>query len=194
MCIQSAEVQELLQEAEGIRAEVKAKDMTVCVQESELENARVDNEFIQANLRRAKKGLTKEMSQCKSLETQISEKLPSSPVIQIGLHDVQDDEFNPELEVLKQQHKQHLSAIQNLLKEKEEHEAQSLLFELQQQQQQTDDMKKELAEERQVLVSKLETMYELYTGREKLVSSQHRKVSCCCVEVLNVICRLSQKR
>ena len=163
-------MQEILQEVEGIRAEVKIKDMTVCMQESELEKARVDNELIQANLRRAKQGLTNKMSQCKSLEMQINEKAPGSPVNRVGLHDVQDDELNPELEELRQQHKQHLSAIQNLWKEKEEHEAQSVLFELQQQQQQMDDMKKELAEERQVLVSKLETMYELYTGREKLVS------------------------
>lgn len=157
---------------------VKSKDMRVCVQESELEKARVDNELVQANLKRAKQDLAIEMSQCKSLEMQINEKLPSSPVDQVGLHDVQSDEFNPELEELKQQHKQHMNAIQNLWKEKEEHEAQSLEFELQQQQQQTDDMKRELAGERQLLVSKLETMYELFTGREKLVSSQHYKVFC----------------
>ena len=168
--IQNAEVQELLQEVERIRVEMKVMDATVCIQESEMDKSRMENELIKANLKGAKRDLNQEISQCQSLEMQISQKFPSSLANQADV----PNENDPMLKVLKQQHKKHLNAIQNLWKEKEdrrvEYEAHCLQFEPQQQQ--MDDMKKLLGEERQVLVSKMETMYELYTGREKPVSLQ----------------------
>lgn len=176
MSIQNAEVQELLQEVEGIRVEMKIMDATVCVQEGELDKARMESELIKANLKGAERDLNKEISQCKSLEMQIDQQFPNSLANQA---DVQN-ENDPKLKLLKRQHKQHLDTIQNLWKEKEdqraEYEAHSLQFDPQQQQ--MDDMKKLLGEERQVLVAKLETMYELYTGREKPVSSSETVLLC----------------
>ena len=160
VCIQNPEVQEILREVERTRVEMKVMD-AICIQESEMEKARMENELIKANLKGAKRDLNKEISQCQSLEMQISQNFPGSLANQV---DAPNENDHPMLKVLKQQHKQHLNAIQNLWKEKEdwrvEYEAHSLQFETQQQQ--MDDMKKLLGEERQVLVAKLETMYELY--------------------------------
>ena len=163
-------MQGLFAEAERIRSEVKSKDEMMCIRETQLEQARMESELIKTNLKRAKQDLAKEVALCKSLEMQISQKSLSSQV------DVQNEndrgEFEPELEGLKEQHRQRMDAIQNLWKEKEErkeeYNAHSLKFDPQQQQ--MNQMKEGFAEEREMLVAKLEVIYDLCTGREKPVS------------------------
>jgi hypothetical protein len=160
----SAEVKQLFAEAEEIRSEVKSMDEKICVKETQLEQARNENELIITNLKRVKQDLAKEMSQCKALEMQISQKSLSLQADQRGA-------IEPELEGLREHHRWHMNAIQNLWKDQEERrevqEAHRLTFEPQQEQ--MIQMKEEFAEEREMLVAKLEAVYDLYTGREKQV-------------------------
>ena len=154
----------LFAEAERIRSEVKSKDEKMCVKETQLEQAKTEGELISANLKRVKQDLAKEMSQCKALEMQISQKSLSLQADQRGA-------IEPELEGLREHHRWHMNAIQNLWKDQEERrekqEAHRLTFEpLQRQMVQ---MKEEFAWARKMLVAKLEAVYDLYTGREKVV-------------------------
>ena len=149
-------MKQLLAETEGIRLVLKSKDEVICAKETQLEQARTESELISANLKRAKQDLAKEMSQCKTLEMKIN----------------QSGESDPELEGLKQQHREHMDTIQTLWKEqeerREEHEAHML--KLEPQQQQINRTKLGYADEREVLVDNLEEIFYLYTGREKPVS------------------------
>ena len=157
-------MKQLFAEAEGLRSEVKGKDEKMCVIETQLEQARTESELISANLKRAKQDLAKEMSQCKALEMQINQKSESLQVDQM-------EGVEPELEGLKEQHKRHMDAIQNLWKEqeekREEYEAHKSKYEPQEGQ--MVEMKEEFAGGRELLVAKLEAVYDLYTGREKPV-------------------------
>ena len=154
----------LFAEAEEIRSEVKSKDEKMCVKETQLEQARKETELIITNLKRVKQGLAKEMSQCKALEIQINQK-------SLSLQADQKEDIEPELKGLREHHRRHMNVIQNLWKDQEERrevqEAHRLTFEPQQEQ--MIQMKEEFAEEREMLVAKLEAVYDLYTGREKPV-------------------------
>ena len=169
--VQSAEVKQLFAEAEGIRSEVKSKDEKMCARETQLEQARTESELISANLKRAKQDLAKEMSQCKALEMQINQKSQNLQVDQM-------EGVEPELEGLKEQHRQHMEAVQNLWKEqeerREEYEAHKLKYDPQQGE--MAQMKEEFAGGRELLVAKLEAVYDLYTGREKPVRWQENEV------------------
>ena len=139
-------------------------DEKICVKETQLEQARTEGELISVNLKRVKQDLAKEMSQCTALEMQISQKSLSLQADQRGA-------IEPELEGLREHHRRHMNVIENLWKEQEERrevqEAHRLTFEPQQEQ--MVQMKEEFAEEREMLVAKLEAVYDLYTGREKVV-------------------------
>ena len=178
---QNEEVQRLLGETEGVRLEVKRKDEMMCISETELEQARTESELIKANLSKAKKDLAKEIAQCNSLETQISQKSIDFETAQteLDLFGAMSDEQGKEcggLELaigsMKEQHKGHMATIQSLWKEKEKQREEdeshsSVLAPLDAQ---TSQMKEEFSEERRTLVDKLEVMYEIYTGRDKDVS------------------------
>ena len=157
-------MKQLFAEAEMIRSEVKSKDEKMCVKETQLEQARKETELISTNLKRVKQDLAKEMSQCTALEIQINQK-------SLSLQADQRASIEPELEGLREHHRRHMNAIQNLWKEQERRrevqEAHRLTFEPQQEQ--MIQMKEEFAEEREMLVAKLEAVYDLYTGREKPV-------------------------
>ena len=143
---------------------MKCRDEVICAKETQLEQARSEGELISANLKRAKQDLAKEISQCKALEIQINQKSQSK-------------ESDPELEGLNEQHRQHMEVIQNLWKEqvewREEYEAHRSKREPQQEQMK--QMKEGFAEEREKLVAKLEELFDLYTGREKVVRSINNK-------------------
>ena len=97
----------LFAEAERIRSEVKSKDEKMCVKETQLEQAKTEGELISTNLKRIKQDLAKEMSQCKALEMQISQK-------SLSLQADQRRAVEPKLEGLREHHRQHMNAIQNL--------------------------------------------------------------------------------
>lgn len=161
--VQSAEVKQLFAEAEGLRTLVKSKDEKMCIKETQLEEARNESELISGKLKRAKQKLANEMSKCKACETQMNK------VDQGGLQS-QNGETEPELEELREQHRQHMNAIQTLWIEqegrKEEFVAHKLI--LDPRQWHFAEMKKEFAEKREMLVAKLEAVYE-QTGRKKQV-------------------------
>ena len=144
--------------------QVKDKDEILCAKESQLERARLEGELIKANLMKLKQDLTMEMSQCKALETQMKTQ-----------DDLADPLFkedpDPELSELKEQHRQHMNAVESLWKQQE---ATKVEFEthnskLEPQQQQSNVLRERFAGQREYLVAKLEEMYDLYTGREKPV-------------------------
>ena len=166
-------MKQLFAEAEEIRSEVKSMDEKICVKETQLEQARNENELIITNLKRVKQDLAKEMSQCTALETQINQK-------SLSLQPDQRGSIEPELEGLREHHRRHMNAIQILWKEQEERrevqEAHKLTFEPQQER--MIQMKEEFAEEREMLVAKLEAVYDLYTGREKQVRLAEKKKKC----------------
>ena len=160
----------MLGEAEGLRAEVKRRNEMICVKEVQLEQVKTEGELIKANLKRVKQEFTKEMSQCKTLEMQISQKsLRSFDPLQGLSVEVGEDS---EMSVLKEQHKKEMGAIQSLWKEQQERKMEldrhslTLGPELQQLQ----EIKVGFGEMRENLVNMLEEMYDLYTGREKPVS------------------------
>ena len=156
----------LFAKAEEMRLSVKSKDEKMCVGEAQLEQARTESELISSNLKRAKQDLAKEVSQCKAVEMQINQMS----------HSLQVDK--PELEKLREQQRRHMNAIQNLWKKKEEgkekYESHKLTFEPQQAE--MTQMKKQFLGEREILVAKLEEVYELHTGRKKLVRC--KKIKC----------------
>jgi hypothetical protein len=166
----SADVKQLFAEAERIRSEVKSMDEKICVKETQLEQARTEGELISANLKRAKQDLAKEVSQCKAQEMQINQMSLCLQVDETELQ-FQNGGNEPELEELKEKHRQHMNAIQKLWREqdekKEEYEAHRSTFEPQQGQ--MVQMKEEFSGEREMFVAKLEAVYDLYTGREKPV-------------------------
>ena len=163
-------MKQLFAEAEGIRLAVKCKDEKMCAIEAQLEQARTEGELISANLKRAKQDLAKEVSQCKAQEMQINQMSLCLQVDETELQ-FQNGGNEPELEELKEKHRQHMNTIQKLWREqdekKEEYEAHRSTFEPQQGQ--MVQMKEEFAGEREMLVAKLEAIYDLYTGREKPV-------------------------
>ena len=165
---QSEEAKQLFAEAEEMRLCVKCKDENMCVRGAQLEQTRTESELISANLTKAKQDLAKKVSQCRALEMQINQMSLSPQVDETGLQ-FQNGGIEPELEELKKQQKQHMNAIQNLWKEKKErkekYEAHKLTFEPQLAE--MVQMKEEFAKERQMLVAKLEEVYDLHTGREK---------------------------
>ena len=170
-------MKQLFAEAERIRSEVKSMDEKICVKETQLEQARTEGELISANLKRVKHDFAKEMSQCKALEIQINEESLKLQVDQTELQ-TQNGGTEPELEVLREQHRQHMNAIQSLWKEQEERRAEYKAHRLKfdPRQWQVIGMKEEFAEEREVLVAKLEAVYDLYTGREKMVRLEENEV------------------
>ena len=111
------------------------------------------------------------MTQCKTLETRIDQK-------SLSLQVDQTEEIESELEGLRNQHRRHMNVIEKLLKEqkerKEVYEAHRLTFDTQHKQ--MIELKEEFLEEREVLVAKLEAVYDLYTGREKPVRHHKNKV------------------
>ena len=168
-------MKQLFAEAERIRSEVKSMDEKICVKETQLEQARTEGELISANLMRAKQDLAKEMSQCKALELQINEKALVAQGEQTQLQ-FQNGVTEPDLKESREKHRQHMNTIQSLWKEQEEkrveYEAHRLSFDPRQWQ--VTQMKEGFAKEREMLVAKLEAVYELYTGREKPVRLQDK--------------------
>ena len=164
-------MKQLFAEAEKIRSEVKSKDEKMCVKEIELQQATTEKELISTHLKRIKQELAKEMTQCKALETQIDQK-------SLSLQVEQSEEIESELEGLRNQHRRHMNVIEKLWKEQEErrevYEAHRLTFDPQHEQ--IIQLKDEFLEEREVLVAKLEAVYDLYTGREKPVRHKENTV------------------
>ena len=149
-----------------IQSQVKDKDEMLCVKESQLERARLEGELIKANLKKLKQDLTMEMSQCKALEMQMD---------MTTLDDLDDslskEDSDLEQSELKEQHRQHMNAVESLWKQQE---AAKVEFEthnskLEPEEQQSIELRERYSRQREYLVAKLEDMYYLYTGIEKPV-------------------------
>ena len=170
--LQTEEAKQLLAEVDELRLEVKSRDEVVCVKETLLDQASSESELIKANLKRAKHSLAKDMSQCKALEMQIG--LLSSQVDETQSPN-QNEHANvcdPELRDLRRQHRKQMDVIQNHWKEQEDRKAEYEMHtaRLEPQLQELHAMKGEFAAVRDILVAKMEEMYNLYTGRQKHVS------------------------
>ena len=173
--MQSEAVKQLFAETERVCAEVKRRDEELCGKETQLDHVRTQAHHVSANLKRAKQGLAREMSQCKALEVQMEQASP-----------VQSDELFPEdspvdeakMSELKSQHKQHMDAVQSLWKEQEECRAEheSLKEQLEPQEREMKETWAEFDQQRGWMVARLEEMYDLVTGREKPVSPTHTHI------------------
>ena len=153
-------------------AEVKRRNEELCGKETQLDHVRTQTHHASANLKRAKQGLAREMSQCKALEAQMEQ----------ASRDQSDELFpgdNPvdeaKMSELKSQHKQHMDAVQSLWKEREEFRAEheSLKEQLEPQEREMKETWAEFDQQRKWMVARLEEMYDLVTGREKPVSQTH---------------------
>ena len=168
--LQNETVQQMFAEMEEVRMEVKMKDEEMCARETVLKQVRTEKELMSASLERVKQDLAREMTQCKTLEGKLGQSSPSNE-----LFPDDNPEREAELEGLNSQHKEHMEAIQSLWKEQEAKttEYESHVARLEPQEQQMNQMKEEFAQQRNWLVSRLEEMYDLFTGREKPVSYIH---------------------
>ena len=157
-------------EMEGLLVEVKRKDEDICARESVLEQAQTEGELINTSLKRAKQDLARKVLQCKTLEVKMGQISPSTP------NGVSDDGSSPgegvELEGLKSQHRESMEAVQSLWKETETKKAEyeSHVARLGPQEEMMNQMRGEFSAQRNWLVTRLEEMYDLHTGREKPVS------------------------
>ena len=152
---------------EGVRAEVKRNDEEICSQESVLEQARTEKELIHSSLKRAKQDLAREMTQCKILEGKIGQ-MPSPN--ELFADDIGGE--GAELEGLKSQHRESMEAVQSLWNETEGKKAEyeSHVARLGPQEEMMNQIRSEFSALRNWLVTRLEEMYDLHTGREKPVS------------------------
>ena len=128
----------------------------------------MEGELIKSNLKKTKQDLAVEMRQCKEIEAQINTKTLEGLTDPLGLGELEPD---AELRGLKERHRQHMSAVESLWKQLEEAKAEleSRRFEPRLEDQET---RARFDQQRAYLVYHLEEMYELYTGREKPVSTK----------------------
>ena len=153
-------------------AEVKKRDEELCCKETQLDHVKTQAHHVSANLKRAKQGLAREMSQCKALEVQMEQ---ASPVQSDKLFPGDTPVDEAKMSELKSQHKQHMDAVQSLWKEQEacraEHE--SLKEQLEPQEREMNETWAGFEQQREWMMARLEEMYDLVTGREKPVSHTH---------------------
>ena len=160
-------VQQMLTEMEGVRVDLKMKDEEMCARETVLEQARTEGELTCASLKRVKQDLTREMTQCKTLEGRMGQISPANE-----LFPDDNSEGGGEVEELRSRHREHMEAVQSLWKEQEakKTEYESHVARLEPREREMNQMRSEFAAQRTWLVDRLEEMYELFTGREKPVS------------------------
>ena len=159
----------MLVEMEAHLVEVKRKDEEMCARETVLEQARTEGELIGTSLKRVKQDLARKVLQCKSLEVKIGKTSP-------GTSSEEDSpEGGGEVEELRIRHREHMEAVQSLWKEQEakKTEYESHVARLEPREREMNQMRSEFATQRTWLVGRLEEMYDLYTGREKPVSSNN---------------------
>ncbi|CAI8019803.1 hypothetical protein GBAR_LOCUS11864 [Geodia barretti] len=157
----------MLTEMEGVRVDLKMKDEEMCARETVLEQARTEGELTCASLKRVKQDLTREMTQCKTLEGRMGQISPANE-----LFPDDNSEGGGEVEELRSRHREHMEAVQSLWKEQEakKTEYESHVARLEPREREMNQMRSEFAAQRTWLVDRLEEMYELFTGREKPVS------------------------
>ena len=168
LLLQNQTIQQMLTEMEGVRVDLKMKDEEMCARETVLEQARTEGELTCASLKRVKQDLTREMTQCKTLEGRMGQISPANE-----LFPDDNSEGGGEVEELRSRPREHMEAVQSLWKEQEakKTEYESHVARLEPREREMNQMRSEFAAQRSWLVGRLEEMYEIFTGREKPVST-----------------------
>ena len=163
----------MFMETESVLEDVKKNDEDMCARETELEQSRAQAEVLRASLKRTKHELAREMSQCKALETKMAQQTSHESD---ELFPEDDPALEGEISELRGQHKSHMEAVLCLWREQEERKREfgGLVERAEPLEEGVGQMRAEFGHKRAWLVTRLEEMYDLFTGREKPVSQTQR--------------------